>query len=537
MVALLTLHFLFLAIGGQSNFLLGAHGQVIGSQPYEFKDVSYSPGASTVPFSFCQGNCDVDSDCEGTLECWKRPDVNSPGPPGCFGQMTPGWDYCYSQVYDGTYTPVSLNPAVPLGHCQGDCDNDSDCDANLKCFNRDTSKDPGPSNCAGIMTEDWDYCYNPDPMVVGTFRAPFIDPSFRLGICVGDCDNDSECGVGLKCWQRENADEPGPPGCRGSMVENWDYCYDPNKNIIQPPGPGKFHVSRGWRLKAIPQSLESAGQWKIDKIQFFSSIDCSGAPTVTDGTPIASGYYKDWHMKYAFQDTNFQVWIPPNNEFSYIGMLFSAPQEVGCIKVTNGSNLPAREVTIQAYDSESRLWKNFRQNNLNTFPGAVTTILCVACVRPSRPPVSFPSAPPSISMPTSTSPKESSPPVSFPSAPSFFTGPKEPTPASTSPPGVDTETDGLGGNSSSSNIALFAGVVVGIFAFTGVLFMFLKKKLARSQNEDDGDNKEEDIVFPIPVVPGGKQTESEALNNLVPVPVAVPLPTTATNPMPTAPSP
>ena len=43
--------------------------------------------------------------------------------------------------------------------------------------------------------------------------------------CEGDCDEDSDCAPGLKCFQR-NWNEA-VPGCRGLSYKQWDYCYNP----------------------------------------------------------------------------------------------------------------------------------------------------------------------------------------------------------------------------------------------------------------------------------------------------------------------
>jgi hypothetical protein len=49
--------------------------------------------------------------------------------------------------------------AFPLGKCQGDCDNDSECEQGLSCFQRDGTEDvPG---CVGIDNSRTDYCYDP----------------------------------------------------------------------------------------------------------------------------------------------------------------------------------------------------------------------------------------------------------------------------------------------------------------------------------------------------------------------------------------
>ena len=47
-----------------------------------------------------------------------------------------------------------------------------------------------------------------------------------MGVCEGDCDNNSECAGDLKCFQR-SANEM-VPGCVGVGVRGKDYCYNLN---------------------------------------------------------------------------------------------------------------------------------------------------------------------------------------------------------------------------------------------------------------------------------------------------------------------
>jgi hypothetical protein len=57
-----------------------------------------------------------------------------------------------------------------------------------------------------------------------------------LGVCEGDCDYDSDCGIGLMCFQR-NGNEP-VPGCSGSGKSGWDYCVA-IKSLDSSRGDGK----------------------------------------------------------------------------------------------------------------------------------------------------------------------------------------------------------------------------------------------------------------------------------------------------------
>jgi hypothetical protein len=53
--------------------------------------------------------------------------------------------------------------------------------------------------------------------------------AFPLGVCEGDCDQDSDCAGDLRCFQRSNGHLV-VPGCAGGAadVSHFDYCYDPS---------------------------------------------------------------------------------------------------------------------------------------------------------------------------------------------------------------------------------------------------------------------------------------------------------------------
>lgn len=56
----------------------------------------------------------------------------------------------------------------------------------------------------------------------------------NLQRCTGECDSDSQCAAGLKCFQRSNGEAI--PGCSGTgHAPDWGYCYDPN--FVPAPAP------------------------------------------------------------------------------------------------------------------------------------------------------------------------------------------------------------------------------------------------------------------------------------------------------------
>ena len=81
------------------------------------------------------------------------------------------------------------------------------------------------AHCKGAGGEKtWDYCYDP----VGRIELSGTndDNAKNLQACIGECDNDGQCAMGLKCFQRSNGETI--PGCKGAGGgKTWDYCYNP----------------------------------------------------------------------------------------------------------------------------------------------------------------------------------------------------------------------------------------------------------------------------------------------------------------------
>lgn len=89
--------------------------------------------------------------------------------------------------------------------------------------------------CDGIGIEGHDYCYDPKK------QAPLKvvganPPKASLDACSGDCDSDATCKEGLVCFQQHG--ETRVPGCSGDVKEDYDYCIEPvlNDNGVDPSG-------------------------------------------------------------------------------------------------------------------------------------------------------------------------------------------------------------------------------------------------------------------------------------------------------------
>eukprot|EP01084_Bolivina_argentea_P253259 425347_1 len=201
--------------------------------PYINWDYCYNPFNKEITdvdlagknLKLCQGDCDTDNDCVGDLKCFHRYNDDDGGAPRCEGQPTGKWDYCYS-LYNEFMEDVHIG-GKNLIECQGDCDSDSDCLGDLKCYQRNSGEGGAPG-CIGTPTDGWDYCYNP-------YNAYMIDVHIggnNLAECEGDCDSDSNCIGDLKCFHRYNDDDGGAPRCGGQPTGKWDYCYDPYNTFI-----------------------------------------------------------------------------------------------------------------------------------------------------------------------------------------------------------------------------------------------------------------------------------------------------------------
>jgi len=117
----------------------------------------------------------------------------------------------------------------PLGQCQGDCDNDGECQAGLICAQRGNYEPV--LGCTGHETHKTnDYCYGRPHenylWSVGNDGVPAN--SFPMNACEGDCDDDSDCAGDLECFKRGIRSHEPVPGCEGRGSGGEDYCYDPS---------------------------------------------------------------------------------------------------------------------------------------------------------------------------------------------------------------------------------------------------------------------------------------------------------------------
>merc|ERR1719474_1379978 len=89
--------------------------------------------------------------------CYSTPPSGPPGPSPIGGDAQDS-----SNLVDLGWDP-DLESGL-LSECEGDCDVDEDCEGNLKCFKNGRGESNVPTGCSGIAHEEMDYCYHhPEP--------------------------------------------------------------------------------------------------------------------------------------------------------------------------------------------------------------------------------------------------------------------------------------------------------------------------------------------------------------------------------------
>lgn len=208
----------------------------------------------------CTGDCDEDSDCEGSLRCVQRSRTDGKERvPGCrWGRGSEARsirktdnDFCFQpKTIPGkiNYVGECSAEGYLCKECEGDCDTDDDCEGDLICLQRARfGSVPGCRGRRGSRdVRGKDVCYKPpdERPEIKFLGDPFCN--FRdnptCEICTGDCDHDDDCTGSLRCAQRRREDGvENVPGCKwgeGSdelRRENDDFCFEPTTT------PGKVN--------------------------------------------------------------------------------------------------------------------------------------------------------------------------------------------------------------------------------------------------------------------------------------------------------
>mmetsp|Transcript_20978 Transcript_20978/g.51558 ORF Transcript_20978/g.51558 Transcript_20978/m.51558 type:complete len:269 (+) Transcript_20978:914-1720(+) len=199
------------------------------------------PFCPPFPNPVCKIACDFDIQCQQGLTCYKR-SRGQRNVPGCIGNADEigngDFNFCVTPPSNQlVLLGISRTPssAYPLRRCAGDCDTDADCASGLFCLERNGSE--GVPGCIGSGQPQFDYCYSPGS---GFKRLAFFGDQdydyYELGQCEGDCDFDSDCEIGLICYERER-DSGNVPRCVGNAnligFGNDDFCIPrPSSNFL-----------------------------------------------------------------------------------------------------------------------------------------------------------------------------------------------------------------------------------------------------------------------------------------------------------------
>jgi len=204
----------------------------------------------------CEGDCDKDSDCRGDLFCWQRDDSGGDQglaiPPGCYGTPNSQWDYCYQPRGEYMLESIAINPQQKLPMCAGDCDRDSDCMGNLKCFQRDSQS--MSFACNGEAKRPWDYC-------VSDLSNRYVDEIFII------MTHNSLAKVGKVGSPNQNHDlaRQFRDGVRGFNLD----LYMENNVVKTKHGPGNSYDPRHYVQGLMNElnKVENAGEFIIVQLQ------------------------------------------------------------------------------------------------------------------------------------------------------------------------------------------------------------------------------------------------------------------------------
>lgn len=157
----------------------------------------------------CEGDCNSDDDCQDGLKCFSRGQGELTAVPGCISGGEgdkPGMDYCYMEEPPTTTTTTTTTTTATT---------------------TTTTKTPEPAGWVDEIVDD-------SSPGVELYYTRECSIALKCGECEGDCDVDSHCTGGLKCFSRADGSVDAVPGCFGLGTPGMDYCYDPDSPIIQP---------------------------------------------------------------------------------------------------------------------------------------------------------------------------------------------------------------------------------------------------------------------------------------------------------------
>jgi len=175
----------------------------------------------------CEGDCDSDNDCGTGLKCHQRSGYAQV--PGCrkggSGDVR-NYDFCYNPKNINNKGNSGCTGSRKCMACEGDCDRDSDCFNGLKCKQR-SQRNVEITGCKNGGPGHYDFCYQPTSggkLALVNKGGSGCTNGNKCQECEGDCDRDSDCMPGLKCFQRSGYTQV--PGClKGGRGDQRDYDF------------------------------------------------------------------------------------------------------------------------------------------------------------------------------------------------------------------------------------------------------------------------------------------------------------------------
>lgn len=175
---------------------------------------------------------------------------------------------------EGDYLSGASGNPYPLFRCQGDCDDDDDCQGNLVCDQREEDDDE-VYGCTGTPESDKDYCIDPTPPVDWT--------EFRLRMVW-------EFGYN---WQESSWEAFWCMQCVGSCRENGQVdiskCDGGNTEF-------EFLQSAGGQDTIGAAATPGGTRIKVKDEDLCMSLEAPGSPEVILVTCSASNVLQQWHV-------------------------------------------------------------------------------------------------------------------------------------------------------------------------------------------------------------------------------------------------
>lgn len=211
------------------------------------------PDPTRLPLQLCEGDCDDDSECDVGLVCFQRDEFEAV--PGCEGGEEAGakTDYCFANPNASTETP-SVSPTTST---------------------LQPSQSASPSSVPTLSPKP---TITSPPVTMAPTQLPLLEvvgnngspeSAFPLGLCQGDCDDDDDCDWGLYCVQRNDEDDP-VTGCDigDPTFTDRDFCASMPADQLLP---------RSFRLKMY---WEDGYMWQDspDETEWCATFDYDGYP-------------------------------------------------------------------------------------------------------------------------------------------------------------------------------------------------------------------------------------------------------------------